>query len=349
MATASADEQVETFAIRKATRRAVPQLMAIWGPTFSGKTYGALLVAAGMVKPNEKVGFIDTENGRGSAFADDSAICKLLPQGYDVIEIDPPFHPKRYIAAIRQFEQEGYSLVITDSGSHAWSGEGGGLDMKEHDKGWQKAKLWSKRLVSAYCFSPIHHIVCLRAQEKVKVLDGGKTYVPLGVLPICEKSLPFDLGLCFSVDGEIDGKPATHLARPVKWPKVMEPIFGGWKPQLLTPEIGRLIREWNDTGTSGAVDDRIIKQSRSVAMEGMDAYKKFFAGITAAQRKFLGPYHAENKAIAEQVDRDEAIQEVDALPDAVELTIGSKLRCGGKIHEVFDDGDEGYRWRECVA
>lgn len=342
------EEQTETFTIRKATRRATPQLMAIWGPTFSGKTYSALLVAAGMVLPGQKIGMIDSENGRGSAFGDDELLMRVMPQGYDVIEIDPPFHPRRYISAIHQFEQAGYSLIVTDSASHAWAGEGGGLDMKEQDKGWANSKLWQKRLLSAYLYSPCHHIVCLRAQDKVKIVGRGRDqeYIQLGVLPICERNFPFDLGLCFSVEGEIDGKPATHLAQARKWPKVMNPLFDNWKPQLLSPEVGVKIREWNERGAESLPLDRLVKQAKATAEEGMQSYKAFFESLTPAQRKSVTPQHSANKAIAEAADREAASaepDEVDTLPDPVEQVEGKKVRCKGQTWEARH-GDIGSQW-----
>ncbi len=347
---ANKQEESEVFTIRKAVRRATPQLMAIWGPTFSGKTYSALLVAAGLALPGQKIGMIDSENGRGSAFSDDELIRKVMPQGYDVIELDPPFHPKRYIAAIRQFEREGYSIVVTDSASHAWTGEGGGLDMKERDKGWQNAKLWTKRLLAAYCYSPCHHLVCLRAQEKTKIVGSGsgQQYIALGVLPLCEKSFPFDLGLAFSVEGEVDGKAATHLATPIKWPKVMNSLFQNWKPQLLTSEIGRKIRELNDAGADSDLAIRLVKQARSTAEDGIEAYKTFFAALTKEQKKIVEPYHADNKLAAETVDRESAGRRVENLPDPIEQVLGTKMDCGGATYVVVDS-DDGYRWEKVAG
>ena len=222
------------------------------------------------------------------------------PFGY--VELLPPFHPARYIAALRSFQNAGFGLVITDSASHAWAEEGGCLDMKEKDKGWQLAKLWNKRFSAALRYSPLHQIVCLRAQEKTKVV-GGTQYIPLGIQPVCEKSFPFDLGTYFLIDGEIDGKAATHLATVKKWHRGMDPLFINWKPQLLTPEVGRRIREWNNRASQEDLSERLKKQSRTVAATGMTAYSEFWKGLPAAHRKFIsGPWHEENKYIAEQAD-----------------------------------------------
>jgi hypothetical protein len=314
---AQQQESPEVFAIRKAVRRRTPQIFGIYGLQFSGKTFGAFMIAAGLAKPGAKIGFIDTENGRGSAFADDPDVMREIPQGYSVIELHAPFHPRRYVDAIKQFEREGVELLIIDSVSHAWDAEGGAQDMKEKDKGWKNAKLWSKRLKFAITYSQMDIIVCLRATEKTKIIGEGRDqkYIPLGVMPICEKSLPYDLSVSIRVEGSIDGKPATHLATPDKWQKGLNWFFDNWTPQLLTPDIGRKIREWNDGGAAQSDGELIQKQARYAAEQGTVAYGAYYASLTTGQKKIIfDSTHAANKKISAQADADAAETESDDDP-----------------------------------
>jgi hypothetical protein len=294
----------ETFEIRTAARHATPIIASVWGPQFSGKTYSALMLAAGMVDTSkETVGFIDTENGRGSMYADDPDVQRLYPRSYKIIELHPPFHPLRYMRAMELLQKAGCALIITDSASHAWEGDGGAQDIKEEDKAWNNAKLWTKRYKAALQYSPCHQIVCLRAQEKTKVIGQGRDqeYVPLGIMPICEKSFPFDMTLAFEVEGEIDGKPATHLARPKKWPKAMNDLFSNWQPQLLTPAVGRRIREWNEGAKPEDTADRIRKNARLAAASGMKSYMAFWGTLNAAEKRLIAD-HEDNKRTAEATD-----------------------------------------------
>lgn len=104
----------------KKARRAKAKLrLALAGPSGAGKTYSALLIASGIV-PLEKVAVIDTESGSADLYADLG--------GYSTLTINPPYSPKKYIDAIYAAEAAGFELVIIDSLSHAWSGEGGLLD-----------------------------------------------------------------------------------------------------------------------------------------------------------------------------------------------------------------------------
>lgn len=296
----------EQFEIRDLVRHATPQVMAISGPQFSGKTFGAILLASGLVEPGEMIGAIDTENGRFAAYADDADVKRVIPQGIKAIELHPPFHPKRFINANRQLERMGCKLIITDSGSHAWDGEGGGQDMKEEDRGWKNAKLWTRRFSAMLQYSSAHQIVCLRAQDKTKIIGEGRDqkYIPLGVAPICEKNFYFSLATAFMVEGSIDNAPATHLARPTRWPKAMNSLFANWTPQLLTPEIGAKIREWNNSGAKESPFDRICKKSYASAMDGEAVYVKFFDSMKPNVQKVLedSGVHTTNLATARRID-----------------------------------------------
>jgi len=153
----------------------------------------------------------------------------------------------------------------------------------------------------------MHHVICLRAQEKTKILGQGanQQYIPLGVQPICEKNFGYEVALMFSVEGEIEGRPPTHLATPKKWPKAMNGLFNNWKPQLLTPAIGEMIRNWNNSAPE--VEDgneRLKRRAKATAEEGTAAYKAYFASLTPEQKKFLidSGEHTDCKQIATEAD-----------------------------------------------
>lgn len=159
-----------------ATRTAVKPLIGLFGKSGSGKTMSALLLARGLVGPSGRIGLVDTENGRGSLFAD------LIPGGYTVLDLDAPFSPDRYVEAIEAAEKQADVLVI-DSMSHEWSGEGGILDWQEEEltrmagddwkkreackmAAWIKPKLAHKKMVMRLLRASLPLICCLRAEEK---------------------------------------------------------------------------------------------------------------------------------------------------------------------------------------
>lgn len=292
--------------IKRAARHAVNMIMSISGVSGSGKTYSALLLAAGLAGPSGKVGFLDTENGRGCMYADSPGIMAALPQGYDTLELTAPFSPARYVEAIEQFERAGYSVLVIDSGTHSWEGIGGCTDIAEADKGrWNKAKLANKKLVNRLLNSSMHVIVCLRAREKSKIIpkhesaSGKEEVIPLGILPACEKNFPFEMLLSFLVSEK------THLAEPLKCPEPLLGIFPKSKPKLLTKADGEAIRNWNLQAPALDVNEKLKRRARSAAEEGIGAYQTFFGGISKSEQLILASTtHAENKRVADQADFD---------------------------------------------
>jgi len=302
--------------IKKAVRHAVNLIMSISGVSGSGKTYTALLMAGGLAGPNGKVGFIDTENGRGCMYADSPGIMAAIPQGYDVIELTAPFSPAHYIEAIDEFERAGYRVLVIDSGSHEWEGIGGCTDMAEADKGrWNRAKRENKRFVMRLLNSNMHIIVCLRAREKSKIIDkkdspdGKEKVIPLGILPVSEKNFPYEMIVSFLVEEK------THFAQPVKLPEQFQSMFA--TPKMLTKEDGEKIRKWNEAAPEADPAEKLKRQSRAAAAEGMEAYKAFFALLPKPQQKFLiETIHEENKTAAEEADK--AFCAIEAAEQAAE-------------------------------
>ncbi len=288
---------------RKAARKAVPLIISVSGTSGSGKTYSALLLAAGLAKPGGRVGLLDTENGRGEMYTDSPGILRALPQGFEYARLDPQFTPARYIDAIDAAEKAGIEVLVIDSGSHEWEGYGGCTEMAEEDKGrWNRAKLQNRRFVYRLLYCSMHVIVCLRAREKTKIIpkhkseSGKEEVVSLGILPICEKNFVFEMLLSVLLDEK------THYAMPLKVPEPLLPLFQG--SRMLTKEDGERVREWNEAGERMDVMDRLVQRGRAAADLGSAEYRKFWEGMTAEQRRaFPAAQHAENKGIAAAADK----------------------------------------------
>lgn len=107
------------FLVRKAVRKNLPLKIAVTGFSGAGKTYSALLMAKGLAGGG-KVALIDTENRRSEYYGELT--------DFDICPLDAPFSPQRYVEAIKQLEKE-YAVIVIDSASHEWDGEGGCLEM----------------------------------------------------------------------------------------------------------------------------------------------------------------------------------------------------------------------------
>lgn len=186
--------------IRKAQRKKAKLRLGMAGPSGSGKTFGALKLAFGI---GGKIGLIDTENGSGDLYAHLG--------DYDVITITAPFTVAKYLEAIKAFEKANYDVIIVDSLSHAWAGEGGLLDKqgKLADRGGNSYTAWRtvtpehNSLVEAMLQSKSHVIATMRAKQEyvLETNDKGKQQPKkVGMAPIQRDGMEYEFTVMLDVD-----------------------------------------------------------------------------------------------------------------------------------------------------
>ncbi len=222
---------------QRAERKKAKLRLALCGPAGSGKTYSSLLIAQGL---GGKIAMIDTENGSGELY---SNLCE-----YDVATLTPPYTPQRYIDLIKEAEKT-YSVIIIDSLSHAWAGEGGVLDIqgkaadaeKNSYIAWRKVTPLHNRLVDTILQSPAHIIACMRskmAYELVENEKGKKVPQKLGMAPVQREGMEYEFTVVMDLTVE------THIATTTK---DRTGIFDG---KYMTPSIesGKTLLAWLDGG-----------------------------------------------------------------------------------------------------
>jgi hypothetical protein len=207
------NERKLKMTFKKAERKKAKLRLALCGPSGSGKTFSALLIAKGI---GGRVAMIDTERGSGELYAGNPRI----GIDYDVMQFGPPFSPERAVAAIKAAKDEGYNVVIFDSLSHVWMGEGGLLEMVDMaSKGlqgnsfaaWKNVRPHEKKFLEAIVGTDIHIIATMRtktAWEITKDEKTGKTKpVKIGLKPEQREGLEYEFTLV--LDLSIDGNVAT--------------------------------------------------------------------------------------------------------------------------------------------
>ncbi len=189
--------------IRLAERKKAKLRLGIASPSGGGKTYSSLLIAKGLVNSNEtaaKIGFIDTERGSGELYS------HLFP--YSVISISDSFEPKKYVQAIKEFERAGFEVIIIDSLSHAWAGEGGILDIHGKIGGnsytaWRTVTPQHNSLVDAILQSSCHVICTLRSKQDYVIEQNelGKA-IPkkVGLAPVQREGMEYEFTVMFDID-----------------------------------------------------------------------------------------------------------------------------------------------------
>ena len=185
---------------QKATKKQQKARVALIGPPGSGKTYTALMVAKSLGK---RVAVIDTERGSASKYSGDVA-------DFDVCEL-PKFAPKAYIDALHGAKSAGYDVVVIDSLSHAWEGEGGILDqVDQRGKGfesWKDMAPQTRDLINAILTYPGHVIVTLRTKTEYVVEEREnkngrmvKTPRKIGLAPKFKEGLEYEFDVVASMD-----------------------------------------------------------------------------------------------------------------------------------------------------
>ena len=279
------------FQFETAVRDSISLLIAIGGASGSGKTLSALKMARGLCDGDDsKIAVIDTEAGRAKHYAPAKG---ELP-GPDRFafkhgDLMPPFSPEAYADAIKKADEGGFKVIVVDSGSHEWEGEGGLHDMhdalaaaaveisrKNHnanwgafDEGkaydrasvgaWREPKARHKRFVSRLLQCRAHIILCLRADEKIRidkikdergrertVIVQPKDMPPVERwVPICEKRLMYEMTLSFVLTPQAPGVPI-----PIKLQAQHRAAVPLDKP--LSEETGQALAEWARGGKSSA-------------------------------------------------------------------------------------------------
>ena len=283
--------------IRPAVRGESKAIIGIAGVSGSGKTYTALLMARGMVTKASEIGFLDTENKRGSLYAD------ILDDHFMIGDLYPPFSPKRYSDAIKEFQEAGVKVLVIDSVSHEWEGEGGCDDIANAPlaagkkmANWVGAKREHKSFMNTLLQCNMHIICCIRAREKTDFKDPSKP-VSLGTQPVCEKNFMFEMTASLLMENE--GKTQKFL----KLPQFLKDAFGSGSGYL-GQETGKKLLEWINTGEKEDPAITRIKSEMHMACEkGIDGVITIWNTLSPAMKKKLEAHKNICKEAAAEYER----------------------------------------------
>lgn len=232
----------------EAVRAKAKARVAFAGPPSCGKTTSALKFAAGLADGGD-IFVIDTEQGSSRLEVGKPDIPK-----FKVGTLNEPYEPKRYIEYIQGAAKAGASVVIVDSITHEWSGPGGILDMVDRLQvgggnkmaAWRVATPLHNMFVDTLLTIPCHIIVTMRSKIEWDLGkdDRGRSQVKkVGMAPIQREGIEYEFTLCFDVDQD------RHLS---KASKDRTSLFVNQSPFLVTPDHGRLVLDWLNSGADVA-------------------------------------------------------------------------------------------------
>ena len=245
--------------LRKSERKQAKIKMALQGSAGSGKTMSALLLAKGLTNDNlSKVAIIDTENGSSDLYAHLGS--------YNVLNMQPPYTPEKYIQAIDICLEAGMEVIIIDSISHCWDEL---LDFHSKLPGnsftnWNKVTPRQKAFVDKILQSPAHFISTMRTKQDYVLNQKNGKYVPekVGLKAVQRDGVEYEFTLVFDIDSK-------HYASASK---DRTNLFSGKPEFMISTATGKKILEWCNAPNSQEDVLKLINETLSVS-ELMKLYK----------------------------------------------------------------------------
>lgn len=251
------------FEIRKASRRQTRLRILLSGHSGSGKTYSSLLMAKGLCGDDlSKVVLIDTESGRGDLYSH-------LGE-YNVLRLMAPFTPERYVEAINAAVSFGAEVIIIDSVSHEWEGEGGCLEIKDIESrkpnvssytAWANITPRHMKFVNCLIACPAHIISTARTKTAYEMEEyernGRKMTRPvkIGMATVQRDGFDYEQTLELRMS-------ESHYATTMK---DNTSLFDG-EVFIPSEETGRKLLQWVESGKPASPEVIALKEEFDVAI-----------------------------------------------------------------------------------
>jgi hypothetical protein len=226
--------------LQQAQRSQVKLRIGLSGPSGYGKTYSALLLAYGITNYWSKIAVIDTENNSASLYSHIGE--------FNVLNLDEPYSPQRYIEAIKTCENSGMDVIIIDSISHEWSGKGGCLEMHEKFGGrfqdWAKVTPQHNAFLDALLQSKCHILTSTRRKVDYSLdrdMNGRTKVRKHGTKEITREGYEYELTVNFELIND------KHL---VKASKDRTGLFMDKPEFIINQATGKKLKAWCSEGVS---------------------------------------------------------------------------------------------------
>ncbi|WP_242157341.1 AAA family ATPase [Aestuariivivens sediminis] len=240
--------------LQLATRSQVKLRLGLSGASGFGKTYSALLLAYGITEDWSKVAIIDTENSSASLYSH-------LGE-YNILTLEDPYSPERYIEAIRACEGYSQEVIIIDSITHEWSGKGGCLQIHERLGGrfqdWAKVSPRHQAFIDAILQSSCHIITTVRRKidYSLDMNNSGRTRViKHGTKEITREGFEYELTANFEL---INDKHQAKASKDRTGLFMNKPEF------VINAATGMKLIQWCNMGTSLEMVKKEIEQCSTV-------------------------------------------------------------------------------------
>ena len=240
--------------LRKSERKQAKIKLALQGSAGSGKTYSSLLLAKGLSNGDfSKVAIIDTENRSADLYAHLGS--------FNVLSMDAPYSPEKYIEAIDICLDAKMEVVVIDGLSVCWDYL---LDVHSNMPGnsftnWGKITPRQNAFVNKILQSNVHIISTMRVKQDYVLNQKNGKFVPekVGLKAIQRNDLDYEFTIVFNVD----------IAHQVKASKDRTGLFIDQPEFIINTSTGKKILDWCNQGVS--LDDVKKEINTTTTLEGL--------------------------------------------------------------------------------
>lgn len=294
-----------------AVRSEAKARVALLGPTGAGKTLTALEWAT-ILAAGGKVAVIDTENASASLYADQ--------YGFDTAPWWPPYDATKLAAVIADAAKT-YDVIVLDSLTHFWAGDGGVLDIVDRNtKGGNSFSAWKigtpiwRGLLDALIFAPCHVVVTMRSKmDHILTQDNGRTKVEkVGMAPQARNDVEYE----FTIVGELDQQHRMTITK-----SRCSDLADQTAAAHQAGKLAELLRDWlNSASPADTVarrPDPTADDTEKVTDAQIRKMQAMFTGAGVSERDLKLTYIADvigrPVASSKELTKDEASRVIDAL------------------------------------
>ncbi len=258
---------------QQAVKEQLKARVAIDGPTGSGKTWTALQWAAILCEPGCHIGLIDTENRSAAYYAPSpgESVERLNPWDppYEFfhLPVRPPYDPRdlaRMIDAAPDDLGEGGVLII-DSGTHYWNGEGGTLDIVDNASsrgnsftGWKEGTPAQRFMLDRIIHARCHVIMTMRSKMEYvlveEVKNGRKISVPTKVGMAPEQRAGIEYEFTVVADMDLEHRLVVSKSR-------CDVIADAVAPKGRSADVAQQFAAWLHTGVQRVTEQQAFDLS----------------------------------------------------------------------------------------
>jgi|TARA_R110002020_G_scaffold103640_3_gene242854 hypothetical protein len=278
-----------------AQRAQVKLRLGISGASGFGKSYSALLLAFGITNDWSKIAIIDTENSSANLYAHLG--------NFNVLSLNEPYSPERYIEAIRTCENNQIEVIIIDSITHEWSGEGGCLQIHEKLGGrfqdWAKVSPRHQAFIDAILKTPCHIVTTVRKKVDYAMdtdMNGRTKVTKLGMKEITREGFEYELTVNFELIND------KHLA---KASKDRTGLFMDKPEFVINKTTGKKLIAWCNEGVS--TEEAKLEINKATTLEGLKHIYSKYASIQKQLHPIIMQRKAELDGISNQVINEDEI------------------------------------------